>query len=50
MDTAILFTVTATTDHVNKTVAFAFATDGNPDDIASSTITGGVVKLAASKT
>ncbi|KAH3755466.1 hypothetical protein DPMN_190162 [Dreissena polymorpha] len=49
VDSATLFTVESTTDQVGS-VTFAFAADGNPDSIASSTITAGAVKLAASET
>ncbi|KAH3751062.1 uncharacterized protein LOC127847459 [Dreissena polymorpha] len=48
VDSATIFTVAATTD--SGSVAFTFAADGNPDSIASSTITSGAVKLAAGKT
>ncbi|KAH3751084.1 hypothetical protein DPMN_185628 [Dreissena polymorpha] len=42
----LLFTVTATA----STATFAFASDGNPDVIASATITAGAVTLATGKT
>ncbi|KAH3750935.1 S-layer protein-like [Dreissena polymorpha] len=45
-DSFLLFTVTATP----STATFAFAADGNPDAIASATITNGAVKLATGKT
>ncbi|XP_052235343.1 uncharacterized protein LOC127847460 [Dreissena polymorpha] len=48
VETATLFTVAATTGETSGGVTFAFASNGNPDSIA--TLTGGVVKLAASKT
>ncbi|KAH3755541.1 hypothetical protein DPMN_190237 [Dreissena polymorpha] len=48
VETDTLFTVVATTDVASGSVTFAFVSDGNPDSIA--TLTGGVVKLAASKT
>ncbi|KAH3755084.1 uncharacterized protein LOC127848767 [Dreissena polymorpha] len=45
-DSFLLFTVTATP----ASATFAFAADGNPDAIASATITAGAVKLATGKT